>query len=283
MYEKLLESLGIENKDMKNFHMPQYIRVNTLRIQEEELLKRLKKKNVKLKKVPYLKHGYELETSDFNLASTEEYLMGYFYIQDAASQVPPEVLDPKETDTVLDMCAAPGSKTTYLSQLMNNKGLIVALDIIPRRLEALKNNIERTGAKNVAIYNKDGLFASDLGYKFDKILLDAPCSGNYALTDYVQRTEDDLAKKSVVQKKLLKAANQVLKPGGTLVYSTCSIETKENEEVIQWALENLPLELQNIDKNLHSGLIKETKRFFPHLDNTQGFFIAKLKKKSDDD
>lgn len=281
MYERLLEKLGIENKNMLEYELPQYIRVNTLKISEKDLLKRLAAKKVELKKVPYLKHGYEVVNKDFALSSTEEYLMGYFYIQDAASQVPPEVLDPKSGELVLDMCAAPGSKTTYLSQLMNNKGCVIALDIREDRLESLKNNAERLGISNLLLYNKDGLYVTDVvpkGKKFDKILLDAPCSGNYTLKDYKMRTEDDLANKAIVQKRLLKAASNVLRPGGIIVYSTCSIEQREDEDVVEWATKNCGLKLVPIIMPIHDGLMKETKRFFPHLDRTQGFFIAKLQK-----
>ena len=281
MYEKLLERLGIENMNLLEYTIPQYIRVNTLKISEKDLLNRLTAKKVELKKVPYLRHGYEVINRDFALSSTEEYLMGYFYIQDAASQVPPEVLDPAPGDFVLDMCAAPGSKTTYISQLMGNKGCVIGLDVREDRLTSLKNNAERLGVSNLILFNKDGLYVGDVisrNKKFDKILLDAPCSGNYALRDYQMRTEDDLAKKSVVQKRLLKAASAVLKKDGILVYSTCSIETRENEEVIEWAVQNCGLSVLPIPLPVHDGLIKETKRFFPHLDRTQGFFVAKMKK-----
>jgi NOL1/NOP2/sun family putative RNA methylase len=281
MYERLLEKLGIENKNMLEYELPQYIRVNTLKISEKDLLKRLAAKKVELKKVPFLKYGYEVVNKDFALSSTEEYLMGYFYIQDAASQVPPEVLDPKAGELVLDMCAAPGSKTTYLSQLMGNKGCVIALDIREDRLESLKNNAERLGASNLMLYNKDGLYVTDVmpkGRKFDRVLLDAPCSGNYTLKDYKMRTEDDLANKSIVQKRLLKAASGVLKTGGILVYSTCSIEQREDEDVVEWAIHNCGMKILPVEKPVHDGLIKETKRFFPHLDRTQGFFVAKLEK-----
>lgn len=281
MYERLLEDLGIENKNVFEYDVPQYIRVNTLKISEKELVSRLNSKNILLKKIPYLKYGYEVVNKDFSLVSTEEYLMGFFYIQDAASQIAPEILNPEKNDIVLDMCSAPGSKTTYISQLMENSGTIIALDIREDRLNALKNNVERLGVKNVIAYNKDGLYVNDIVSKdilFDKILLDAPCSGNYALKDYVPRTEDDLAKKSIVQKRLLKSASNVLKKDGILVYSTCSLETRENEEVIKWGIENCDLEVIPIEKNIRDGLIKQTKRFFPHLDRTQGFFVAKMKK-----
>jgi len=281
MYEKLLDKLGIENKNTQEYEIPQYIRVNTLKISDVDLIKRLAKKNIILKKVPYLNNGYEVTGKDFSLVSTEEYLMGFFYMQDAASQVPAELLNPSDKEIILDMCAAPGSKTTHLAQLMKNKGNIIALDVKEDRLGVLRSNIERLGISNIIIYNKDGIFVKDVlpkNFLFDKILLDAPCSGNYALKDYQLRTEDDLAKKSLIQKRLLKAASAVLKKDGILVYSTCSIETKENEEVIEWAIENCGLKLLPIELDITAGLLKETKRFFPHLDRTSGFFVAKLEK-----
>ena len=278
MYDKLLSDLKIENTDLEEYELPQYIRINSLKIDDTALVARLKKKGVILEKVPYLKHCYSVKESEFALSSTEEYLLGYFYIQDAASQFPVEVLESKPGELILDMCAAPGSKTTYLAQVSKGQGKIVALDVQQNRLTALKNNVERLGITNVEIYNKDGQFVSDLEYQFDKILLDAPCSGNYTMCDYVPRTPEDLSKKSATQKRLLRAAAAVLKQGGILVYSTCSIEKKEDEDVVSWALDNLELELLPIENSLHQGLIPETARFFPHLDGTQGFFVAKFRK-----
>ncbi|MBN2881050.1 RsmB/NOP family class I SAM-dependent RNA methyltransferase [Candidatus Woesearchaeota archaeon] len=278
MYDEIFDALGIDNKNIQDYTLPQYIRVNTLKISEEKLIKRLENKKITLQKVPYLKYCYEIMESEFALSSTEEYLMGYFYIQDAASQFPVELLDPKPNETILDMCAAPGSKTTYCAQLMKNKGHLVALDIQQNRLTALKNNIERLGITNTTIFNKDGMFVSDLNMTFDRILLDAPCSGNYTMCDYVPRTPEDLSKKSANQKRLIRAASAVLNKGGILVYSTCSLEQKEDEEVVSWALENLDLELIEITNQLHPGLIKGTARFFPHLDKTQGFFVSLFKK-----
>lgn len=299
MYEKLLSKLNIENKNTDEYNVPQYIRINTLRIEPSILLERLKEKKIELKKVNFLDYCYEVISSDFALASTEEYLMGFFYIQEAASQFPVQVLqkyleqhDKLSTNCdffsdkfALDMCAAPGSKTTQLSQLMQNSGNLIALDINPRRLIALKNNVERMGCNNVIIYNKNGLFANDLDYKYDYVLLDAPCSGNYTLGDYCPRSDDDISKKSAIQKRLIKSACGVLKKNGILLYSTCSLEEKENEDVINWAIENSKLklldinslDLENLDK-ISNGIIKETKRFFPHINNTQGFFVALLQK-----
>jgi len=155
------------------------------------------------------------------------------------------------------------------------------LEMNQSRLNALANNIERCGISNVAIYRKDAQFAQDLNLKFDKILLDAPCSGNFASDPewFNKRTIEGIKANVKTQKALLKEALRVLKPGGTVVYSTCSLEPEENEEVIEWAIDNLNIKLAPIDLNIGSdGLTPKTrlcKRIWP--DKTQGFFIAKIK------
>lgn len=253
------------------------IRVNTLKITVSELLNKLEKRRIKLKKISFLKNGYIYE-SDFSLGSTIEYLKGFYYIQEAASQIPVEVLNVSEKDIVLDMCAAPGSKTTQLSMEMNNKGKIVALDKDVRRLNSLMNNLERCGVKNVIVYNKDGRFVSDLGLKFDKILLDAPCSGNYCIEEdfFFKRSRDDFLNKNKVQKELLKAGVGVLKKGGEIVYSTCSLEIEEDQEVVEYGVKELGLKL--VDFSFDGEIVKGFKKFFPYKDKMQGFFVAKMKK-----
>ena len=156
------------------------LRVNPLRRDPSVLLDVLKKKRVSLTKIPFLRDGYFYKSS-FSLGSTPEYLQGEYYLQEAASQLPVEVLDPSPGDIVLDCCAAPGSKTTQLAQLMDNKGTIVALDINKNRIYSLSNNLERCGVKNCIVYKKDAKRASELGLEFDKVLVDAPCSGNFSI------------------------------------------------------------------------------------------------------
>jgi NOL1/NOP2/sun family putative RNA methylase len=256
------------------------IRVNTLKISEEELVKRLGTKQ-KLTKIPFTDFGYSVE-SDFALSSTPEYLHGYYYIQEAASQLPVQVLSPSQDDLVLDMCAAPGSKTTQLAQHMKNKGRIVAIDSNALRINALKNNLERCGVKNCVVYQKDAAHVDDLDVKFDKILLDAPCSGNFVADHgwFDKRSLEDIKRMAKGQKALLRAAVNVLKPSGTLVYSTCSLEPEEDEDVVGWALENLPIKLLPTDLDVgDSGITAKTKlckRLWPEKTSTQGFFIAKL-------
>jgi NOL1/NOP2/sun family putative RNA methylase len=239
-----------------------------------------------------LKYGYFYE-ADFSLGSTPEYLQGFYYLQEAASQIPVQVLDPKENEVVLDMAASPGSKTTQMAQLMNNKGVIVALDNDRRRLESLQNNLERLSVTNTILLKKDARFADDFNFKFDKILLDAPCSGNFCIEkDYFsKRSINDLFQKSKVQKELLEAGLRCLKSKGVLVYSTCSLEPEEDEMVIDLILKahsDIHLEDTGLtvgeegktkvfDKELDQSL-SLTRKFWPHKTGTEGFFIAKLRK-----
>ncbi len=262
------------------------IRINTLKIGEKNLNHTMHSKGVILKKVSWLKNAYSVESkNDFSLSSTAEYLAGYFYIQDAASQIPAEALDPKPDEKVLDMCASPGGKTTQIAQLMENKGVLIALDIRNDRLDSLENNLARLGITNTMVYHKDAKYADDLKIMFDKVLLDAPCSGNYCLeTDWLEkRSIQEFTDKSKTQKELIRSAFNVLKKGGTLVYSTCSLEKEEDEDVIEWALDNFEFELADIHNQIgESGLTERTskcKRLWPHKTGTQGFFVAKLIKK----
>ncbi|MEK6963433.1 MAG: RsmB/NOP family class I SAM-dependent RNA methyltransferase [Nanoarchaeota archaeon] len=266
------------------------LRVNTLKIQEEEIVKRLKKEGVKLEKIPFLEWGYWYE-AEFSMGATPEYLIGYYYLQEAASQLPVKVLNPKPGETVLDMAAAPGSKTTQIGQYMKNKGVIMALDENVHRLVSVRNNLERCGVTNSIIYKKDARFIPDFKMKFDKILLDAPCSGNF-ITDkdwFGKKTIDGIKERARLQKELLKAAVKVLKKDGVLVYSTCTLEPEENEMNIDWLLKKYPeLKLEKVELEIGDpGLtevfgeklnpeLSKCRRLWPHKTQTEGFFIAKI-------
>jgi len=253
---------------LEEYDVPKCIRINTLKIKEGELLKRLKNKGVKLQKIDFLDFGYRILQSDFSLGASNEHLQGLFYMQEAASQYPVQLLEPKSSDLVLDMASAPGGKTTQIAQYMENKGAIVALDTMTKRLEALRNNCERLFVKNVIILNKDARYVSDIGLKFDKILLDAPCSGNYASDKSwtIKRKLIDFSEKAKVQKQLIDSAFSVLNDKGTLVYSTCSLEKEEDEDNVSYI------------ESEYGAKILKVKKFWPHIDNTQGFFVCKVKK-----
>lgn len=251
-----------------------HIRLNT--IKAKTLAKKFNGKKVK-----FLEDGYEVDV-DFSIPSSPEYLRGEIYMQDGATQLCAEVLDPKEGDVVLDMAAAPGGKTTHLAARMKNKGVLIALDSVHGRIQKLNNNLERLGVKNCVVYQKDAQYVSDLELQFDKILLDAPCSGNFSIDKdwFEKRDMEGIMANVRLQKRLLRAAVANCKVGGEILYSTCSLEKEEDEDIIEWALEELDVELMPIEKSLGSkGITKNTrfcKRIWPG--ETQGFFLAKLKK-----
>ena len=283
----------LDARKLEKVNLLKSVRVNTLKISEKELAKRLSAEGVQLEKVSFLDFGYLIKKSRFSLGSAPEFLLGYYYVQEAASQLPVQALNPKENDTVLDMTASPGGKTTQIAQYMNNCGVLIALEKEKHRINALKNNIERMGIKNCIVYNTDAIDAGKLGIEFDKILLDAPCSGSF-LTDpkwFDKKSVEGFRERQELQKKLLSAGISVLKKNGTLVYSTCSLEPEENEEVIDWAIANLPIKLEKIELKIGQPALQEFEnkkfskdvqkciRIIPYDNNTQPFFIAKISKK----
>lgn len=270
----------------------QSLRVNTLNIDEAEIVLRLKSLGVSLSKIDFAKHGYYIDESRFSLGAIAEFLLGYYYLQGSASQVPVRILDPKPDELVLDSCASPGGKTSQISQWMNNMGTVVALEKQKHRLPALKNNLERMNCHNVVVFHMDALKAECLNLQFDKILLDAPCSGNFVSEPNwfeKHRNINTITNRASLQKNLLTAATGILKKNGVLVYSTCSLEPEENELNMQWLLDNAKVRLEAVDTIGDPGLtdvfgqkldkqIKNCRRFWPHKTGTEGFFIAKVRK-----
>ncbi|MBN1386560.1 RsmB/NOP family class I SAM-dependent RNA methyltransferase [Candidatus Woesearchaeota archaeon] len=273
--------------------LPQSIRINTLRISEKELVPRLKSNGILLEKVPFLRHGFVVKKARFSPGASPEYLLGYYYLQELASQIPVEHMELKPSHTVLDMAAAPGSKTTQLAQEMQDKGVLVALESNQSRIQSLKNNLERCFISNTIVFRKDARFAFDLGIEFDRILLDAPCSGNFANDKdwFSNKSQESVNERARTQKELLKAALKCLKPKGILMYSTCSLEPEENELNIGWLLNKYDdIKLENISTIGDPGLtsvfgreldpeVSRCRRLWPHRTGTQGFFLAKVRKK----
>ena len=269
---------------------PKAIRINPLKTTGTKLLEILSWQDVKLEKIPFLDYGYKVIESPFSLGASIEYLLGLYSLQETASQYPVQVLAPSPTDRVLDMASAPGGKTTQAAAYMQNKGVLVAIDINRNRLYATENNVERCGVTNTSIHHLDALNFPDQPV-FSKILLDAPCSGNYT-TDrhwFKKRTEQDILRNAELQKQLLTKALKLLESGGTLVYSTCSLEPEENEYNIQWLLENHKVKLEPLDGPGSPALttifdttiddqISGCRRFWPDQTGTQGFFVAKVVK-----
>ncbi len=273
------------------------IRVNTLKIDVDSLVRRLSK-DWNLEPVLWCKEGFFIEHKGgrLDVGNTMEHALGYYYVQEAASMIPPIVLDPQPGDVVLDMAAAPGSKTSQMAQYMENKGLIVANDVKGQRLAALGLNLQRVGAFNNVVTLMQGQNFSRSDILFDRVLLDAPCSGTGTIRKSpktITMWNPDMVKRlSRMQKKLIMTAWDVLKPGGTLVYSTCSLEPEENEGTVSFLLENAPdarmLEIDLPIKRTDPVLEFDGKKFHPEVHNclrlwpqdndTEGFFVAGIRK-----
>lgn len=267
-----------------------YIRANTLKIAPNALLKRLTDKGFSLKAgdVP---DSFEVTMEPHSIGASAEHLLGYFYIQDLSSMIPPLALAPGPSDVVIDMAASPGGKTTHLAQLMQNESSIIAIEKEPLRMPALRTNLGRCGVKNVSVFNMDALEIEKLGVKVDKILLDAPCSGEGVIakdrTRKTSRETADIAFCSNLQRELVDAAMKALKPGGTLVYSTCSFAPEENELIVDYAIKKYGLKIESVpygvpalksfgDVEFHPEMT-DARRLYPHLHRTSGFFVARLR------
>jgi NOL1/NOP2/sun family putative RNA methylase len=273
--------------------LPRCFRVNTLRIEIPRLTKMLNKKGFQFRRVPWAKEGFCLTREPFSITSTPEYLGGLLYIQEASSMYPPIALDPKPGEVVADMAAAPGGKTSYLAQLMENKGVIYAFDVGEDRLKETRLNLSRLGVTNTILFHKSSLYMGELEIEFDKILLDAPCTGSGTIHKNPERktnrTLEDIKFCQNLQMQMVKVALENLKEGGVLVYSTCSLEPEENEFVVQWALDNFDIELLPLKYGEPaltapfgielSEELSKARRFYPDKHNTSGFFVAKIRKK----
>jgi NOL1/NOP2/sun family putative RNA methylase len=280
----------IKSRILKSF------RINTLKISKKEILPRLVERGWKLKQIPWWKNGYWVDVPTENLTNTIEYCLGYYYIQEAASMIPPLVLDPKPDEIILDACAAPGSKTTQIAELMKNSGAIIANDYNLKRLKALRGNLQRLGVMNCVVTYMDIRDFWKTGLKFDKILLDAPCSGTGSIVSSWRIMKEcsisTIKRLSNYQKILLKSVVKCLKEDGILVYSTCSMEPEENEENVDFAVKKLGLRVERVKvKGLkhRNGLLEWNRkkfdesiansiRIFPQDNLTEGFFICKLRK-----
>ena len=266
------------------------IRINVANAKGKNLEERLQAAGVQLEKVPFLETGYWVRGSKVSVGATAEYLLGFYSIQEAAAQIPATLFTDLKGKTVLDACAAPGGKTVQLADLMGNKGVVVALDVRKRRLAALANHLERCHVGNTVVYNLDARKASQLKMKFDRVLVDAPCSGNFAVDKhwFKRRTLKDVERNARLQRDILTEAAACLNDDGELVYSTCSLEPEENEVNMDWAVKHLNLQIEEVNCHGQNGL---TKVFGKRLDasvarcrriwpgETQGFFVCKLKKR----
>lgn len=270
------------------------IRVNTLKISVADFLALVSPYNWQLTPVPWCAEGFWIERDDeasLPLGSTAEHLSGLFYIQEASSMLPVAALfaDDNAPERVMDVAAAPGSKTTQIAARMGNRGAILANEFSASRVKVLHANISRCGIHNVALTHFDGrVFGAALPEAFDAILLDAPCSGE----GVVRKDPDALKKWSVesnleiaaTQRELIDSAFHALRPGGTLVYSTCTLNRDENEDVCLWLKAQYPdavefLPLNGLFASANEAVTPEGfLHVFPQIYDCEGFFVARLRK-----
>lgn len=244
------------------------------------------------------KYAIKVTESSVPIGATPEYLAGHYMLQSAASLNPVMALDPQPNERVLDMSSAPGGKTSFISQLLKNTGSVIANDLKPERQKATVANLHRMGVKNAIVCCYDGRKVPAIMKGFDRVLLDAPCSGLGVISRdqsvKLQRTVKDIQRISHLQKELLCAAVDAVDPksptGGIIVYSTCSISSEENEQVINYILQKRYVKLvatgldvgkpgltRHKDRRFHPSLTL-TRRFYPHVHNMDGFYVAKLQK-----
>ena len=273
------------------------IRVNTLKCDVEDLKSRLRDE-WNLESIPWCNEGFWLDYKDgqrFDVGNIPEHQLGYFYVQNASSMIPVEVLNPTPGSVVLDMCAAPGSKTSQAAAKMNNKGLLVANDSDARRLTPLGTNLQRCGVHNVIVTNNRGQDIKE-DFKYDYVLVDAPCSGSGTIMKSLKVlemwSEGFVERMMNIQLMLIKKGFRLLEPGGTLVYSTCTLEPMENEYVVNELLKefnNAKIEDINLPINRTKSFFKyKEHKFHPSLEKTlrinpqdndsEGFFVSKISK-----
>jgi NOL1/NOP2/sun family putative RNA methylase len=277
---------------------PVTLRVNTLKTNVRDVMKVFQSTNLKFDRVLWYNDALTMKTVRENdLEKHPLYQEGHIYLQSLSSMIPPLVLDPKPGAQVLDLTAAPGSKTTQLAALMQNQGGILANEINAIRVERLEYNIAKQGATIVKVRHGDGKRLEENWHQyFDAVLLDAPCSGEGLFLSSDPKTyrfwnPRKVRELAAEQKKLLRTALWALKPGGSIVYSTCTLAREENEAVLDWAFEKYGSELKAEPINLpvpgaepglamgESGTLnyRNYLRIYPSP-LMEGFFVAKLRK-----
>ena len=276
---------------------PLTLRANTLKVKRRVLAQQLIARGASVEPVgDWTKVGLTVTESPVPIGATPEYLSGKYMIQSASSLLPVIALGPKPGETVLDMAAAPGGKTTHIAQLMENQGTLFANDFKADRVKSLVANLHRLGVTNSVVSNLDGRELPKLLPKVNRVLLDAPCSGSGIISRdpsvKVKRGKEDFLECAKLQKELALAAIDLLEDGGTLVYSTCSVSVEENEAVVDYILKRRHVKVVAIDDVIpfaSAGLtafkgdhfhpsVKMARRVYPHVHNLDGFFVCRLEK-----
>ena len=290
MVEKWISLFGIEFTEAllkSNNEVPDFtIRVNTIKTVRNELVEALHKEGIKTRKWKYVEEAVVLENPS-SITRLKAFKNGLFQVQDESSMLASRVLDPQEGELVIDVCSAPGGKTTHMAQLMNNKGTIIARDVHPHKLKLIENTAARLGIDIIKteIFDACQLDENLIG-KADRVLVDAPCSG----LGIIRRKPDIKYSKNLseideivnLQRKILSNAAQYIKVGGCLVYSTCTISPEENfENVSAFLEENNQFKLIGFEELLPENLKINSSsegyiQLYPNTNQTDGFFISKM-------
>jgi len=271
-------------------------RINTLKGLRQDVLNSLS--DLKPEPVGWNDLVYRTDPGERKLGKLAEHFLGLIYVQDSSSTIPVTVLDPQPGEEILDMAAAPGSKTTQIAVAMDNQGLLVANEVSAKRIAALTGNLDRTGVINTVVVNQPGqVYGYILPDHFDRILLDAPCSSEGTLSRNLRGleiwSEKSIERLSRLQRKLILSSYYALKPGGIMVYSTCTFAPEENEGTVSYLLDKFPdaivdpIRLEGLDANhgftrwrgvtFHPS-VRNFLRLFPHQHDGEGFCVAKIRK-----
>lgn len=262
-------------------------RVNTLKSTDERVMNRLRDEAIAFERVKEIPHAFKIKNrTDQQLLEHELATSGQIYLQGLSSMIPPLLMDLKPEDSILDLCAAPGSKTSEIAALTNGQAQIVAMEDNEIRYQKLLNTLSIQGATTVKARHGDSTqLHKELPEAFDKILADVPCSAEGRIEFGDQRSFKYWSEKNIIahaklQRRLLRSAVACLKPGGTLVYSTCTLAPEENESMIEWLITEFPfmkpvevtIPLKNFKQTAH-----KTITLLPS-EEAEGFFVAKLTK-----
>lgn len=294
LVEKFLAEYGFEKteKMLEAFlkEKPTTIRIRQHLVDKEAVLESLKRQNVTVEPAPYAENAYYIKNYDY-LPALEAFRMGNIQVQDVSSMLVGEVAAPKEGDYVIDLCAAPGGKTLCIADKLKGTGRIDARDISRTKTDLIRENAIRQNFLNVVVTEKDATqLDSESFEKADILIADVPCSGLGVIgkkTDIKYNiTQNGIAELVNLQRKILEQVSTYVKPGGTLIYSTCTINKEENIENVRWFVENYPYELESIDDYLCEELRCDTTKegylqLLPGVHDCDGFFIARLKRKTE--
>lgn len=262
---------------------------NSLKTDIKSLCQKLSESGAECVRSEYLENSAHISKVN-DLSKLEPFKEGLFHVQDESSSLAVRILDPKEGENILDVCASPGGKTVLACELMKNRGMVTARDIFPHRLALINETAERLGINIIKTEEFDAtVFNSSDVEKYDRVLVDAPCSGFGLMRKKadirLKKNGNDIDSLIVLQRNILSTVWKYVKKGGVIVYSTCTISKKENEGNIKWFTENFPFETEDISEFLPEN-IKQDKtlngcvQLFPNVHKTDGFFIARLRRKN---